>query len=42
MLKKMILQWLGLDKELDLLNGNQFEQHMRVLELERRVAKLEA
>ena len=32
---------LGLDKELDLLNGNQFEQHMRILELERRIGEME-
>lgn len=47
LLKRMVRKWLGLRDDfrefreaVDHLNGTQYEQHMRLLELERQVSEL--
>lgn len=39
-MKSQIRKWLGITADLDYLNGTQFAHHMRLLELERKVAAL--
>jgi len=40
-MKSFLRKWLGLTEDLDKLNGTQYEQHMRILELERHVSELD-